>query len=681
MSRCVRVSIDVDACRGVVSDVRGFFDEAMDEWTDVANAAGRALCSTAPLKALSDPLVRASQLANELETRVELAIVYNTGDGGNVPAGGVLTYELTGEDTLANVKAQLGVQIARGIEGLDPGNRTPSREDVVRFEHYTTLMAKYADDAAVTDGLFGELGPAGAVEVPLMLRRLADSYSRNMQYMYEDADRMWDENTHVMERISQLQQEFIEAYGQGLATSSHSTGFRRDHPDFAREMAERATEVPDGAGWGLSQVLRFGEYESAFLVDAGEVLYEWEKDQFGPVWSQQLNGEVMSWRLGTDDDGAHYDPFVGLFEAMGRTPQAALDFFNPDGGGDVAQERARYLVQERLWRADDFDALGEALDAGATAFHRADVPVELQGRAAWLASATVHFLGSRGEVGDAGKDSLAHLLAAYVADIDRVGTGLVRGDGRPGTSEPGAETPWGLGMPVGADFTLATLNKVLGDVLTDDGAMAQMAEAVAVFNAHRMTTSVEMFDEDPSFRSYVSGAVQSSSELTGFLLGNLERASEAAGKDVDDRNKRFVDAAASVVGLVPTGGKLTSFLVSQALSAGKDQLSSAVSGNQAAADRRSFESQQAAVQDLQIAMAVALADSPHLADLRRDDFNGDRYPWFADGPLDESVLTDAETRESFMTWLSTGGAGADVTDLIPDLTQSFDEGRGRGAQR
>ncbi|WP_152605587.1 DUF6571 family protein [Cellulomonas carbonis] len=679
----MRVSIDVDACRGVVGDIRGFFDEAMDEWTDVANAAGRALCSTAPLKALSDPLIRASQLANELETRVELAIVYNTGDGGNVPAGGVLTYELTGEDTLANVKAQLGVQIARGIEGLDPGNRTPSREDVERFEHYTTLMAKYADDPAVTDGLFGELGPERAVEVPLVLRRLADSYSRNMQYMYEDTDIVWDENTHVMERISQLQQEFMEAYGQGLATSSHSSGFRRDHPDFAREMAERATEVPDGAGWGLSQVLRFGEYESAFLVDAGEVLYEWEKDQFGPVWGQQMNGEVMSWRLGTDDDGAHYDPFVGLFEAMGRTPQAALDFVNPDGGGDVAQERAEYLIQERSWRADDFNALGEALDAGATAFHRADVPVELQERAAWLASATVHFLGSRDgdtKIGDAGKDSLAHLLAAYVADVDRVGAGRTDGPDEPSTSEPGADFPWALGLPVGADFSLDTLNTVFGEVLTDDAAMEHMAAAVAAFNAHRMDSAVQSYDDDASYRAFVAGAVQDSAALVGFMMGNLERASEAAGKAVDERNKRFVDLTADVVGLVPTGKTFTSFLADQALSAGKDSLTSSVTGNQAAADGRNFDAQQAARQDLQIAMALALAESTRLEDMRREDLEGRTYPWFSGGSLDESVLTDADTRESFMNWIR-GGAGVDIAELIPDVDAQFVRGRERGAER
>ena len=676
----VTVSIDVAAANGVVANLRAFVNTVLDEWNGVGLVAQRGLCSTASLRGLSDPLDEMLRLGGELSTRVELAVTYNTGDKGRLPTENVLTYEVS-DDTLDAVKAQLGIELAQGVQNLEPGGKVLDRGDVVRFEYFTTLMEKYSADAVVTDAMFNKLGPEGVVQVPIILKDFADAYQRDLMYMSE-GDVMWDDNTHIVQRISDLQQRFMESFGAGLATSTKSDAFRGANPDFAKDLAGAATRTPTGQGWGLSQVLRFGDYEPGFLTTLGTELYGWEKDQFGPVWGSQLNGQVMGWRLGTDDNGGHYDPFVGLFEAMGRTPKASLDFFNPDGGGSVAQERAKYFITDRTWRADDFNALGLALDAASTAFHRPGVSVDLQERSAWVASATVHYLADRDpgrndrRIGDAGKDSLAHILASYIVDVDRVANNQDDGDGA-GVYQPDYRTAaWLSGLPVGADLSLKSLNAVLGEVLTEDSAMRQMAEAAAQWNAHRIGVAVAAWDAGTGTQGTVTGSVQGSGQLMGYLLGNLERGSEAVGKATDERNQQFVDLASSVIGLVPTGGAFTSFLADQALSAGGDALGAGVTGNEAAARDLNETAQERTKLDLQIAVATALADSAHLPEGVRTDDAGKTYPWFAGGSFDEGVLKDPEMRNLFMQWLHDDSG--DIAPLLTDASQAYDDGLVRG---
>ena len=347
-----------------------------------------------------------------------------------------------------------------------------------------------------------------------------------------------------------------------------------------------------------------------------------------------------------------------------------------------ARVRAQYFITDRTWRADNFNALGLALDAASTAFHRPGVSVELQERSAWVASATIHYLAERApgmhgrRIGDAGKDSLAHILASYIVDVDRVANNQDDGDGA-GVYQPDYRTAaWLSGLPVGADLSLESLNAVLGEVLTEDSAMRQMAEAAAQWNAHRIGVAVAAWDAGTGTQGTVTGSVQGSGQLMGYLLGNLERGSEAVGKATDERNQQFVDLASSVIGLVPTGGAFTSFLADQALSAGGDALGAGVTGNEAAARDLNETAQERTKLDLQIAVATALADSAHLPEGVRTDDAGKTYPWFAGGSFDEGVLKDPEMRNLFMQWLHDDSG--DIAPLLTDASQAYDDGLVRG---
>jgi len=675
----VRVSIDVAAANGVVAGLRGFVDAVIDEWNGAALVAQRGLCSTASLRGLVDPVETVGRLAGELATRVDLAVTYNTGDQGRLPTGDVLTYEVS-DDTLAAVKAQLGIELAQGVQNLEPGGKVLDRGDVVRFEYFTTLMEKYSADVVVTDAMFNKLGPEGVVQVPIILKDFAAAYQRDT-HLSED-DIRWDDKTPINQRISDLQQRFMESFGASLATSTKSDAFRGANPDFAKDLAGAATRTPTGQGWGLSQVLRFGDYEPGFLTTLGTELYDWEKDQFGPVWGPQLSSTVMDWRLGTDDNGGHFDPFVGLFEAMGRTPKASLDFFNPDAGGSVAQERAKYFITDRTWRADDFNALGLALDAASTAFHTSTAPVGLQERSAWVASATISYLAERDpgmhgrRIGDGGKDSLAHILATYIYDVDRIAGGA---DGGLGTHPSNQNAPWDAGLPVGADFSKDDLIAVLNETLTDKGAAVQLGRATAAWNSYRIAMAADGWGGEGSDSARLQAAVNEGGRLTGFVLGAMDTGLTGEAKSADERAQTYIDLASSVVGLVPTGGTFTSFLADQALSAGGDALSEQFTGNESRVAGEQHSVREVAFTDLQIALSVALAEEGKLPSGALTNESGVTYPWFKGGQFNADSLADPSVRNDFISWMNSGEGGQTLTALLPDVAAEFDHGVNSGS--
>ena len=659
----VRVSIDVPALRGVISQLRDFVRLALDEWNAVSLAAGRGLTSASSLSALSESLPAIGTSATELEARVDLAILVNGGDRSSWDAP--VSYDVP-SDTADGIREQIGVELAQEFGELPPSS--PRRADVEYLAELAEILGRYQEDPRVTNAMFEELGPEGALQVPAALKYFEQAYSRNSSSAWPE-DLHWDEDTPMSVRIREIQQQFMEGYGAALATSSNSADF---DPEFANGLVTTLTEGAGTEGWSLSQILRHGTYEADFLTTIGDGLYEWEKDQQGRVWGGRFDGELDGWTIGTQEGEGYYDPFVGLFEAMGRTPEAALDFINP--GGEEAVERAKYIIQDRTWAHDDFNSLGIMLDAAATSFREPGDPDAA--RAAWVASATVHYLGERDEgrngraIGDAGKDSLGHIFATYIADVDRIANGAA---GSFGTYDSEPNAPWETGLPIGADFEYEHLRDVLQEVLTDDEAVAQVANAAAEFNSYRMRVAAE--NSDPSL---IQGAVNGSSALNGFFLGAMEVGTEAAAREADERAKMYIDIASDVVGLIPTGGTFTSFIADQAQSQGKDALVSHFTGNESRVQGENLTVQQVAITDLEIAMAIAMAENDQMPASAMKNEAGETYPWFSSGTFDSDVLAEPGMRDRFIDWLSSGDAGQATTALIPDIEARFLRGLQRG---
>jgi hypothetical protein len=545
-------------------------------------------------------------------------------------------------------------------------------------------IVEMQDDPYFAAGFAGALSADELADVVITM-----GYNRSYPDGYKTLEQVDEENAWYG--------VLLNGMSTTMATATRNSDDLALPADYARSWIETIeAEVPtspyyDGGDGrvdranALTVLLNEGRFGDTFLMGIAEDVYAYERkigDERGKVWGPRGSDGISNGGVYDADGNRFTDPMVGIMSALGRSSEVAATFFNPDGGGSRATDRAEYLIRDRTWTADDFDAVAEALDSAATTYHRPDATSAQQTQSAWIAAATVHYLGTRDggrhdrAIGDAGKDSLAHLLSSYISDLDRVAQGQ---NSTPPESGPGFgvnqsefdTAPWLAGLPVGAEFYREDLNKVLGEVLTDDRAMQQLADATAHFNAARTAGAADRFNADPT--AGFTGPMQSSGQLQGYVLGNLERASKAAGKEVDDRNKQFIAFASDVVGLVPTGGTVASFLADQAKSRGADWIEEQFTGNEAAAASAAEKDQEATKLDLQIAAAVALADSPHLPESVKTDENGQVYPWFRPGASVDDAITDPDTRDQFIDWMK-NDAGA-IAELIPDVSQAYDDGR------
>lgn len=582
------------------------------------------------------------------------------------------------------------------ISDMDPAQARQAGEDAAQAlrdgrgvpdAELVELMDEMAGDPYFAAGFAAALTPE---ELSQVVSRLSGRRS------LLDGSSTFEEN----EAANAWYPSLLSSMSRTVATATQSTGDLALPSGYAQSWVQAITEPTptdlygDGSGTaqqdqaaGLGLLLGGGgRFEVSFVSEVAEGVYAYERSYIAEngngLWYQRSSGSMVA-GAGIYDPtttGRYVDPMIGVMNAVAVHPELAARFLNPDRGGPEAQSRATYLIEERTWAQDDFDAVARVLDAGGTVWHTAEATSAQQSQSAWIASATVHHLAERDggshdrRVGEAGKDSLGHLLGSYIADVDVVA------QGRDATTVPGLASTdyttasWLTDLPVGAAFGKDDLNSVLAEVLTDDVAAVRLAEAAAHFNAGRIQAAVGEYEADPTVG--ISGPLQSSATLVGYLAGNLEQGSVDAGKEVDERNKQFIGLTSDLVGLIPTGATVTSFLTDQAKSAGNDWVSEQMTGNAAAAAAQSQESAEMTTLNLQIATAVALADSAHLPESVRTDAYGKVYPWFQDGVDVEAAITDPDTRGLFIQWMH-DDAGA-IADYLPDVSTAFDDARKLG---
>lgn len=649
------VRIDVPAARSAAARIRSLSSTLATQAEGVKDAAERARADVAVLSGSGFWELMLEAKADEMSDRVDYAVLVNGGDEAAL-SGEPVEYEIA-EDTRSGITAALGGELADFFRDLPDDY---DRDELERIDAYAAMLAKHQDDPAVAAAFAEALGPEGVLEVPQQLARYYDGYQRDLPYSADDP--MWSDDLHVLDKIRQSQDAVMSAFSGAIATASSSYQLS---DDFARELAEKATE--GGAnGWALSQLLHRGTYDAGFLTDIGGVLDAYERgDEFFATWQERVGHDSGYYRLGEGTADQYYDPFVGLFEAMGRTPEAAQDFLYPPGG----ESRSEYYVRDRRWSHDEFNALGEMLDAASTVFRDPDDPrAETSARAA---SDAVNLLGARDgdpKIGDDGKDSLGRILASYITDVDRL---ALTGEG---AWNGYADEPWQEGMPPGASFDSEALDAVLGEVMTDESAVVELGRATAALNATRLDHVTAALAADPGnedLRRAVRLIAANNAELIGFIDGAAGRGSEDAAARIEAQRELYVSLAGDIVGQVPVpGGKMAEFVVGQALSHGQEALNGAVTGQQQAAVDENFGNQQRTSQQLQTAIVAALLDQGMPA--RTEDYNGTSYPWFRNGVFLPHVANSPEHAAAFADYAR--GTATEYGDLGLDVADSYDQG-------
>jgi hypothetical protein len=192
----VRVSIDVPALRGVVSDLETLVGKVATQRSAVSSAAARACAGVTSFGSLTEHVGAIEDVCGELTSRIDLAILVNTGADGRVPDG-VLTYDVT-SDTLASVQRQIGNELARLAE--QPMTAL-SGEHLAAFNE---MFERYVDDELAMSAFYLAVGPeglltlmteiaqrSGGVDIDLDLQR---TVLDNLQSGLETASHYWTDS-------------------------------------------------------------------------------------------------------------------------------------------------------------------------------------------------------------------------------------------------------------------------------------------------------------------------------------------------------------------------------------------------------------------------------------------------------------------------------------------------------
>ncbi|CAM3107631.1 hypothetical protein ACSL103130_11865 [Actinomyces slackii] len=118
--------------------------------------------SSTSLSTLATEVQTLRDHATALDARVDMAIIHNTGDTGNVPQTGTLSYEVPGKDSTdpVAVQQQLGTTIGQfGGEIASSGHK---RNDP-RIAVLESYMGKWNANQTVMGSMYDELGEEGTL--------------------------------------------------------------------------------------------------------------------------------------------------------------------------------------------------------------------------------------------------------------------------------------------------------------------------------------------------------------------------------------------------------------------------------------------------------------------------------------------------------------------------------------
>ncbi|MET9435802.1 hypothetical protein [Streptomyces sp. NPDC006551] len=488
-----------------------------------------------------------------------------------------------GRDFSAPKYTSMKSEQADHAAGLARKGRKLTHDELVELND---LLADNAKNPEFTTTFHEKLGPKGTLEFFGTMSTDTENWGKT------DSQRLAD--------VQELQRNL----GLTLATATDPDHPRHLPDKFGQDLRRLGTErIPVFAGdtnapFGyqlLGGIMRSGQYDKRFLVPVAEhaaQVHAKDPNLFASSANRLRNPFNPS-----GVNGSGYDPAVGFLEALGHSPEAAKEFFDPDrtpqaydhdgtpksGAADLGKAKdgtpitnyLDYFGNEQyevvpdsrsgdpadLQRAKQYmpDALGHALEA-ATLGHAWDDPAPTLERddtsAAIMKEVVSKYGGDPTLLSDqqALSDSVGRMGAGYIDDINNSLDGNDKGG-------PFAPKPGSTGHATFDGQETARLLSALG----------QYPDAYATLSAAEMayTTSVLESQVRPDGSIDHAGAMEAArvgAEVHGILdqsradqeLAGQQAKQEEYQKAVEQRYNMIGTGTSAVIGagasLIPGGG-------------------------------------------------------------------------------------------------------------------------------
>ena len=445
-------------------------------------------------------------------------------------------------------------------------------------------ITKYQNDPYFAAGFAKNMTPTELADALLKASRERENIGRKQTSTLAKDMAAWKVNYNGL----------VSAMGTTMATATRNTGDLALPADFAKKYADAITEggtkpgdgepVKYGQASALSLLLRYGQYSTPFLDTVSSTVYDYEQEhgKDGPVWEPRSYYEPNHTFGGVymPDGGIMADPLANIMEGLSHNPQAAQNFFdvnNPNaktseveinGKKFQVNDRMKYLLQDRTWKYDNADGLGNALQSATTTWRDRS---ENGKTSAIIAGQTFALLGQKAGQGQKGgdwwalglnshqgwkpgsgmRDSLADIIASYSPDLIRVtGTETPSSDplGGSWTAEAGDSFP--PGGPFGAVMDAGLMQKLLGVVGEDQKNLTIISTGVLAAGqlmfSHNLAKALE---KDPNAAVNLIKAGDKSPVLNGAAnqLANTLGFAMTWGYQGDKSDQEFQKARAEAV--------------------------------------------------------------------------------------------------------------------------------------
>lgn len=268
---------------------------------------------------------------------------------------------------------------------------------------------------------------------------------------------------------------------------------------------------------GDSTTTAGGTFDVNFLLTLARDVQVHETESDGrPAWRGRYMDAATANPTMTAGVGA-WDPFTGILTAMGRQPQAALDYLAPATDYGATEQAVKMdsstldWLKGRDWDATSLEGLTSAY-AGVSTFREPSTATTDE-RAAWLTEQAAVDLAGREDGllvplwSATSRQNTAIMLANSMVDVDAAARGTTP-DGQ--TEFLQAQGPtWSMAR----QEVVTTLVQEVG---TDDVALSTLGEAAGRYSAERQAAAVA---GDGATISSVATDTEQNARLAGYLMG------------------------------------------------------------------------------------------------------------------------------------------------------------------
>lgn len=291
--------------------------------------------------------------------------------------------------------------------------------------------------------------------------------------------------------------------------------------------------------FALARALKHGTYDHDFLLDVARKVDAASRADPEPSFGA---GRHVRTAL---PESMHRHAMLDVFEALGRHPKAAQEFFAYDATA------LKYYVTEKPLR-DGGKALGMALEAATMTYRdHAGTPMDPSRGylSAKISSEFIHLQHERLKADKHPKslvaaDSIGRILAAYIPDVNRIA-------GASGPETPGVFREDYLNLPGredwGARFNKTELHGVMKEAFKEDG------NAFGVVSAAQTAWASKLFDQGAGqlAAEHGTGSLNTAANEVGAGFGLITDAAGLAGiekgQELDETQKRNMKILMAVI--------------------------------------------------------------------------------------------------------------------------------------